>query len=84
MQLATTLGMQTIAEGVEEPVQLEVLNHAGCQLIQGYLVARPMPLLRLLPFLEGWAGIARPEPGELPETMQVPLDRRSAEALAGR
>jgi diguanylate cyclase (GGDEF)-like protein len=84
VQLATTLGMQTIAEGVEEPVQLEVLNHAGCQLIQGYLVARPMPLLRLLPFLEGWAGIARPEPGELPETMQVPLDRRSAEALAGR
>jgi len=84
VQLATTLGMQTIAEGVEEPVQLEVLNHAGCRLIQGYLVARPMPLLRLLPFLEGWGATSRPEPGELPETMQVPLDRRSAETLVGR
>ncbi|MFZ5548232.1 MAG: putative bifunctional diguanylate cyclase/phosphodiesterase [Pseudomonadota bacterium] len=81
VQLAGTLGMQTIAEGVEEPVQLEVLRHAGCQVIQGYLVARPLPMARLLPFVEGWAAVPRPEPAELPETMQVPLDALSS--LAG-
>ncbi|MBT9598759.1 MAG: EAL domain-containing protein [Vitreoscilla sp.] len=73
VQLAGTLGMQTIAEGVEEPVQLEVLVHAGCQMIQGYLVARPMPASRLLAWLDGWSGLPRPEPNELPETMQAPL-----------
>jgi diguanylate cyclase (GGDEF)-like protein/PAS domain S-box-containing protein len=77
VQLAGTLGMQTIAEGVEEPVQLEVLRHAGCQVIQGYLVARPLPMARLLPFVEGWAAVPRPEPADLPETMQAPLDALS-------
>ena len=42
IQLADTLGMGTIAEGVEEPAQLEVLHHAGCDAMQGYLAARPM------------------------------------------
>jgi diguanylate cyclase (GGDEF)-like protein/PAS domain S-box-containing protein len=74
VQLAATLGMQTIAEGVEEPIELEVLNHAGCRMIQGFLVARPMPMVRLLPFLHGWSGRARPAPTELPETMQATLD----------
>jgi EAL domain-containing protein (putative c-di-GMP-specific phosphodiesterase class I) len=74
VQLAATLGMQTIAEGVEEPVELEVLNQAGCRTIQGFLVARPMPIARLLPFLSGWTSQSRPRAAELPETMQVPLD----------
>ena len=74
VQLASTLGMQTIAEGVEEPVELEVLNQAGCRMIQGFLVARPMPMVRLLPFLNGWSSRARPQPTELPETMQATLD----------
>ncbi|WP_417582166.1 EAL domain-containing protein [Nitrincola sp.] len=41
--MAVRLGMQVIAEGVEEPAQAEVLAAIGCRLAQGYLYARPMP-----------------------------------------
>lgn len=43
VELATTLGMQTVAEGIETPSQLEQLRRTGCTSGQGYLLARPMP-----------------------------------------
>jgi PAS domain S-box-containing protein/diguanylate cyclase (GGDEF)-like protein len=39
--LAQGLGARTVAEGIEEQVQLEVLQELGCDLAQGYLLARP-------------------------------------------
>ena len=36
------LGMQLVAEGIEEPRQLAELREMGCGFGQGYLVARPM------------------------------------------
>jgi predicted signal transduction protein with EAL and GGDEF domain len=74
VDLANVLGMSTVAEGVEEPAQLEVLRTAGCQAMQGYLVARPVPLHDLLALLRDWDAEARPEPGEMPSTRAVPLD----------
>jgi diguanylate cyclase (GGDEF)-like protein len=71
--LANTLGMTTVAEGVEEPAQLEVLRLAGCSEIQGYLVARPMAIERLLPMLDHWDEDKRPEPGAMPETQYMPM-----------
>ena len=41
--LAHNLDLRVIAEGVENPAQLEFLQAQGCDEIQGYLVARPMP-----------------------------------------
>ena len=72
--LANTLGMRTVAEGVEEPAQLEVLRRAGCSEIQGYLVARPLPMDRLAPLLATWSDASRPDPGEMPETRNVEFD----------
>lgn len=43
MQLAQTLQLETIAEGVEQPEQQQSLEQLGCTLIQGYLYAKPMP-----------------------------------------
>ncbi len=40
--LGATLGLQTVAEGVETDAQREQLVALGCQLGQGYLFARPM------------------------------------------
>ena len=41
--LATALNMDTLAEGVEEESQLEVLRAEGCRNIQGFLFSRPVP-----------------------------------------
>jgi diguanylate cyclase (GGDEF)-like protein/PAS domain S-box-containing protein len=41
--LAGALGMRSVAEGVETEPQQTILRERGCQTIQGYLVARPMP-----------------------------------------
>jgi diguanylate cyclase (GGDEF)-like protein len=58
VSLARSLGMHTLAEGVEEPAQLEVLRTAGCEGIQGYLAARPMPLLALCRLLDNWHSLS--------------------------
>jgi EAL domain-containing protein (putative c-di-GMP-specific phosphodiesterase class I) len=39
--LAHSLGMSTIAEGVETPAQLADLRSSGCDSVQGYLLSRP-------------------------------------------
>ncbi len=49
--LAENLGLQVIAEGVEKIEQLEFLKQNGCYLIQGYLLARPMPEAQLLEWI---------------------------------
>ncbi len=54
LELAVTLGMDTIAEGVEEPAQLDVLREAGCGSIQGFMVARPMPRGDFLRLMKNW------------------------------
>jgi EAL domain-containing protein (putative c-di-GMP-specific phosphodiesterase class I) len=41
--LAHSLGIEVVAEGVENAVQMELLRGHGCDAIQGYLVSRPMP-----------------------------------------
>jgi diguanylate cyclase len=41
IRLAHALGMTVVAEGVETEDQLHALRSLGCDLIQGYLIARP-------------------------------------------
>ncbi|MBE1161760.1 sensor domain-containing phosphodiesterase [Dyella acidiphila] len=41
IRLAHALGMSVTAEGVETEEQLHALRNLGCDLIQGYLIARP-------------------------------------------
>lgn len=40
--LARSLGMKTVAEGVESQRQLAELKDDGCDVIQGYLISRPL------------------------------------------
>ncbi|HEV2348756.1 MAG TPA: EAL domain-containing protein [Terriglobia bacterium] len=46
--LARRFGAQIIAEGIEEAADLEVLLGMGINLIQGYMLARPMTIQNLL------------------------------------
>lgn len=43
IQMTKALGITTIAEGVEEKEQLDVLDRMGCDEIQGYYFSRPLP-----------------------------------------
>ncbi len=40
--MAHALGLQVVAEGVETQAQFDLLKAAGCDLVQGYLLARPL------------------------------------------
>lgn len=48
LSLAQSLGLSVTAEGVETQEQLEWLRAHGCEQVQGYLLARPMPGHRIL------------------------------------
>ena len=42
--MAKELGLECIVEGVETPAQLELLRSNNCELAQGYLFDKPLPL----------------------------------------
>jgi EAL domain-containing protein (putative c-di-GMP-specific phosphodiesterase class I) len=43
VSLAHGLNLKTIAEGIEQPQQLERLQNMGCELGQGFLLGAPRP-----------------------------------------
>lgn len=44
IDLGHSLGLRVVAEGVEEQEALDLLGLFGCDIAQGYLIARPMPV----------------------------------------
>ena len=52
IDLAHALEMKVIAEGVEDQLSMALLRVMGCDMVQGYLISRPIPLADLLNFLE--------------------------------
>jgi diguanylate cyclase (GGDEF)-like protein len=43
VEMARSLGIRTVAEGVETEYTRQLLTEAGCTLVQGWLTAHPMP-----------------------------------------
>ncbi len=72
VDLAHTLGMEVIAEGVERAEQLAQLVEMGCDMAQGYFFARPLPpeeaslSLASGAFAALTAGAQAPPPGSRP------------------
>jgi EAL domain-containing protein (putative c-di-GMP-specific phosphodiesterase class I) len=52
IKLAHGLGLQAVAEGIENETQYAILRALGCDFAQGYLVAKPMPVEQLM---QWWA-----------------------------
>lgn len=66
IDLAHALGMQVTAEGVETPAAHALLTVMGCDMMQGYLIGRPMKPEALVDYLREFD----------PATITVPNDGR--------
>jgi diguanylate cyclase (GGDEF)-like protein/PAS domain S-box-containing protein len=66
IDLAHNLGLQVVAEGVEDRNAYDLLARMGCDAAQGFYMSRPLPLDQLAAWLEespwGLAPAAPPEP----------------------
>jgi EAL domain-containing protein (putative c-di-GMP-specific phosphodiesterase class I) len=62
--LGHTLGLTVVAEGVEREPEAAMLREAGCDELQGYLFARPMPADDLATWLRQHAQAASARPRE--------------------
>ena len=60
INMASSMGLQTIAEGVETLAQMEHLRQAGCDELQGYWLSRPLTVAQFEDFM---ATRAREAPG---------------------
>jgi EAL domain-containing protein (putative c-di-GMP-specific phosphodiesterase class I) len=63
LQLAADFHLHTVAEGVEEVEQLEILRGFGCDSVQGFLFARPQPIAEVVKLLAN--GLKLPEPAAM-------------------
>ena len=72
IKLAKSLHMKTVAEGVEEKEQVEFLASQGCDMIQGYYFAKPMPKSDYMQQLAGLAGAAVAAPAAPDQTAPAP------------
>lgn len=50
--MAHSLNLKVVAEGVESEEQLAFLKKHGCDVIQGYLVSKPVPAEEFARFLQ--------------------------------
>ena len=53
VRLAHALKMEVVAEGVETQEQMTVLTGLGCDILQGYFIARPMPAAQVPAWVAG-------------------------------
>ena len=54
LDIARKLGMRSVAEGVEDVDDWNFLRTHGCDIAQGYFIARPMPMTALADWLPEW------------------------------
>ena len=61
LSLAQHLGMETVAEGVEDRADWDLLRSTGCDIAQGYFIAKPMPASEISGWITTWeANVAGP------------------------
>lgn len=72
IDLGHNLGLEVVAEGVEDSSDLTMLQRIGCDLAQGYLFSHPLAQADILTWLEEWPA---PEPAT-PDTSSEPERHR--------
>jgi EAL domain-containing protein (putative c-di-GMP-specific phosphodiesterase class I) len=59
VDLGRHLGLEVVAEGVEDEATWELLASMGCDLVQGWHLGRPMPVTDFVPWLRARSGARR-------------------------
>ncbi len=59
LDMARRLGMKTVAEGIEDRADWDHLRQAGCDVAQGWFIAKAMPAEQLPAWLQAWDGQGR-------------------------
>lgn len=59
IQMAKSLNIRVVAEGVETQAQVNFLSAIGCDYMQGYFFARPMPAEPFVQFMKGQADLPK-------------------------
>ena len=73
VQMARSLGLKTVAEGAETPLQMAWLRGLGCTLAQGYCIARPLDAAQVHDWLApAGAAAAEAQVSQVPQVPQVP------------
>ncbi len=54
IDIGRSQGIEIVAEGVETPAHVEILRSLGCQILQGYALARPMAADEFENFARTW------------------------------
>ncbi len=54
LSMARQLGLRSVAEGVEDRDDWDLLRTIGCDVAQGYFIAKPMPPADLPAWIEQW------------------------------
>lgn len=60
IELAKKLNIVTLAEGVETKEQMEYLTTFGCDQLQGFLIAKPLPFERATQFIQKSSNTGKP------------------------
>jgi EAL domain-containing protein (putative c-di-GMP-specific phosphodiesterase class I) len=55
--LGHALGLQVVAEGVEDSLSWSRLRSVSCDAAQGYFIARPMKAADMLPWVDTWRSV---------------------------
>ena len=54
LELARQLGMDVVAEGVEDQADWDFVSKRGCAKAQGYFISKPMPAEELPAWIQSW------------------------------
>lgn len=72
IDLGHALGLKVVAEGTEDQATLAILADMGCDIAQGYGIARPMPGAEMAAWIARWTG----HPAAEAPNGDAPLGRR--------
>ncbi|MBT2788205.1 MULTISPECIES: EAL domain-containing protein [unclassified Halomonas] len=62
IDMGHSLGLRLVAEGVENRASAELLSKLGCDYLQGYWIAKPMPADELPTWLDNFTSLSLPHP----------------------